>query len=94
MGNFAETITRLHFQSMRFRQETGGFHGAPQARRINGGHLFRAESHAQPARLIAAFIGELHVGGSGETILSGESGRAVANKKNAGVHAAYAARSL
>ena len=52
----------------------------PERRSVNGGDLFRAESLREPARLFAAFIGEVDIGRAGKTIFRGKDSGAVADR--------------
>jgi hypothetical protein len=88
VGNFAQTIPRLHLQFVRLGQDARRFDGPAKWRSVNRDYVFSAEPNGQPSRLFTAFVGKLHVSRAGETIFGGENSGAMPNEKNASVHLA------
>ena len=80
--NFAQAVTRLHFQSVRFGEDARCFHRAAEGRSINGRDFFGAQPLREVACLFAAFIRKWNIGRAGKAILRAQDCGAVANEKN------------
>jgi hypothetical protein len=86
VGNFPQTVPRLHVQLVRLGQNARRLHRPTERRSVNRDHLFPAQTNGQPSRLFAAFVREFHISRPGESIFCSENSGAVPNEKNAGIH--------
>jgi hypothetical protein len=86
VGDFPQTIARLHFKLMWFSQNSSALQRSIHRRGINGRDLFSLESLSKSTDLVASFVGELNIRRAGESVLGRQDRRAVSNEKDSNVH--------
>ena len=76
-------LLRRDRQPMRLGEDPGGLHRAAQGTRVDGGDRLAGQTASELANLIAARVGERHVGFPREGVLGGERRCSVADQVNA-----------
>jgi hypothetical protein len=82
MRNLAKPVAGLHIQSVGFADQSGGLNRPLHGRRIGRDEMLAAEAGAEAVGLVAAFVGEQHVGRSGKAVLGGEYRSPVADEED------------